>query len=83
MKKIIKSGPMKLVSNKKALSSGFITSKIIRRTATDPYLFIHGRQFMGLEICFAGQAAERQQRLEVFDGFGFWQVIGGRFPYEA
>ncbi len=54
MKKIIKSRPMRLVTNKKALSSGFITSKSIRRTATVPYLFIHGRRFMGLQIFFAG-----------------------------
>jgi len=45
---------MKLVSNKKALSSGFMTSKSIRRIATDPYLSIHGRWFMGFQIFFAG-----------------------------
>jgi hypothetical protein len=48
MKKIIKSGPMKLVSNRKALSSGFITNTSITRTAAVPYLFIHGDGFMGL-----------------------------------
>jgi hypothetical protein len=48
MKKIIKSRPMELASNKKALNSGFMTSKSIRRTATVPYLFIRGCRFMGL-----------------------------------
>ena len=48
MKKIIRSRPMKLASNKKARSSGFMTSKSIRRTATVPYLFIHGCRFMRL-----------------------------------
>jgi hypothetical protein len=48
MKKIIRSRPMKLASNKKARSSGFMTSKSITRTATVPYLFIHGCRFMRL-----------------------------------
>jgi hypothetical protein len=45
-KMIIRSRPMKLASSKKALSSGFMTSKSITRTATVPYLFI--QRFMRL-----------------------------------
>ena len=46
MQKTIRSRPMKLATNKKARSSGFMTSKSMRRTATGPYLFFQGRRFM-------------------------------------
>lgn len=46
MKKMIRSRPIKLATIRNSRSSGFITSKIIRNTATVPYLFIHGCRFM-------------------------------------
>ena len=45
-KKISRSRPMKLASNKKALTSGFMRNKSITRTAKVPYRFILGCRFM-------------------------------------
>jgi hypothetical protein len=61
---------MKLASNKKALSSGFMTSKSIRRTAAVPYLFIHGFRFMLLVLSANDESKEGpvQVALEVLSG---------------